>query len=199
MSESFKHVVREIYCEVLFELAEESGQVDDIMADIGRVVSVLNSEPDFAALVTSNVIIGDEKSQIIRRVFDGKVSPLALDFLCVLARRNRMNFLTSISDGYELLVDKHHSRSLIEVTLPKTPDDTRLEELKTQLSDAVKGEVKLAVNVDPGLIGGIVIKRGDKTIDHSVKRILASAVKTVMEKSKTNISEKQKPNQNKLN
>lgn len=194
MSESFKHVVREIYCEVLFELAEESGQVDDIMADISRVVSILSSEPDFTSLITSNIILGDEKSQIVRRVFEGKVSPLALDFLCVLARRNRMNFLTSISDGYESLVDKHHNRSLIEVTLPKAPDNEHIEQLRTQLSEALKSQVKLAVHVDPSLIGGIVIKRGEKTIDHSIKRILSSTVKTVLGKSRETISLKQKQN-----
>ena len=193
-SESFKHLVREIYCEVLYELAEESGQVDDILADIERVTTVINSERDFAALVTSNVVKGDEKSQIIRRVFDSKICPLAMDFLCVLARRNRMSFLTSISDGYELLVDKHHNRSLVEVTLPNEPDDERIAQLHEQISKAVETEVKLSVHVDPEMIGGIVIKHGDRTIDHSVRRILSGAVKTVVEKSKETAKAKHKQN-----
>ena len=184
MSESFKHVIREIYCDVLFELAEESDQVDDIMADIDLVASVLSEEPDFAALLTSDVIKGAEKAQVFRRIFTDRINPLALDFLCVLAKRNRMKFLTSIADGLEVLVDGHHGRSLVEVTLPSEPSKAKLEEIRSDLSKALGGKVKMNVHVDPSIVGGIIIKKGDKTIDNSVKRILDTAVKTVVEKSK---------------
>jgi F0F1-type ATP synthase delta subunit len=72
MSESVKHVVREIYCEVLFELADEAGQVDSVMDDLAAVEEVLRADPEFTAIMTSPTIKGEEKAKVARRVFTGK-------------------------------------------------------------------------------------------------------------------------------
>ena len=187
MSESVKHVVREIYSEVIFELAEEAGVIESVMEDLTCVEKVLKAEPEFAILLSLQTIKGQEKSEIIRRVFRGKVNNLTLDFLSVLARRNRMNFLASIADRYEMLVDVYQQRSLIEVTLAKAPDDEQVKRLRENLSKAIDGKVKLAVHIEPAIIAGIIIKKGDRLVDNSVRTILTRAVQTVMEKSRTRI------------
>lgn len=187
MSESVKHIVREIYSEVMFELAEEAGMIDDVMEDLSCVEKVLRAQPDFASLLSLQTMKGREKSDIVRRVFSGKINDLTLDFLSVLARRNRLNFLGGITDRYESLVDVYNKRSLIEVTLASAPNDGILERLKSSLSSAINAKVKLTVNVDPLMIGGIVIKKGDRLIDNSVRTVLQKAVETIMERSKVRL------------
>jgi F-type H+-transporting ATPase subunit delta len=187
MSESLKHVIREIYSEVMFELAEEADLVEQVMADLAQVQKVLSAEPDFAALLKLQTIKGTEKSKIIRRVFGGRVNELTLDFLSVLARRSRMNFLTSISDKYEALVDVYQQRCLVEVTMAGAPDDEMVQKLKADIGKVINSRVKLSVHVDPMIIGGVVIKKGDRVIDNSIRTILKRAVDTVMERSKIKI------------
>ncbi|MCK4999972.1 MAG: ATP synthase F1 subunit delta [Anaerohalosphaera sp.] len=184
MSESVRHVVREIYSEVLFELAEEAGQVKEVMDDLERIVGVISGNDEFAALLNSQQLTGEEKTDIVQRIFKGRVSDLTLDFLRVLARRGRLSFLSGISDKYEVMVDVHHKRSLIEVTLAKSPSDDELEKLKNDLKDAINGDVKLVVNIDPEIIGGVIIKKGDKLVDNSLRRILNRAVKTIVQRSR---------------
>lgn len=184
MAESSKHIVGEIYSEVLFELAEEAGRVETVLEDLGCVAEVLTNEPEFASILSSHAIKGDEKAQIARRVFGGKIADLTMNFLSVLARRNRMAFLTGISSKYEMLVDVYRQRTFVEVTMAREPEEEEIVKLKSDLSKAINGEVKLAVQVDPEIIGGIIIKKGDKVIDNSVKRALESAVKSVMARAK---------------
>ena len=187
MSESVRHVVREIYSEVLFELAEEAGKVAEVMDDLERVVRILHDNVDFATLLYSQQVKGEEKSEVIRRVFDGKIDKLTLDFLSVLAKRGRIAFLAGVSDKYEVMTDAHYKRSLIEVTLASSPEDEQLEKLKADLKDAMGGDVKLLVNVDPEIIGGIIIRKGDKIIDNSLRTVLNHAVKTIVNRSQDRI------------
>jgi F-type H+-transporting ATPase subunit delta len=184
MSESIKLVVREIYCEVLFELAEEGGVVDSVMDDLESVEEVFRADPEFTAIMTSPTIKGEEKAKIARRVFTGKVNDLTLDFLSVLAKRNRMSHLFDISLKYESLIDKHYHRYPVDVVLASKPDETMIEKLNAGIGQAVGGEVKLNIEVDPSIVGGIILQKDGKVIDNSVASRLKRAVAAIVEKSR---------------
>ncbi len=187
MSETTKHIVREIYSEVIFEMARDAEMLEEILEDLGCIEGVLSDEPDFAILLGTQTIKGAEKSDIVRRVFGGKVNDLTLDFVSVLARRGRMNFLPAISDRYQIMMDRYQQKMLIEITLGKSPSDKFLSRLSGDLSRAIHASVKLVVHVDPAIVGGIVIRKSDKVIDNSVRTILKNTVATVMERSKVKI------------
>lgn len=189
VSESVRQIVREVYSEVLFELAEQAGCVDSVTEDLAHVREALKTEPEFATILTSPGIKGSEKAQIIRRVFEGRVEALTLDFMSVMAKRNRIGFLGPISDKYEMLVDVHCGRVLVEITLAKAPDDKQMKKLKADLREVISKEVKLSVVVEPAIIGGIIIKKDDVVIDNSVKTALRRAVATVMDNLKDRIYE----------
>ena len=184
MSKSSRHIIHEIYSDVMFELAGESGQVDGVMEDLHAVAVILQQEPEFLSLLMSPKIKEEEKVQILRRVFNSRVNRLTLDFLSVLARRNRMGFLSGITGRYEDLYDSLRNRKRVEVTLSSEPTDAQIESLKTELMDAIQAEVKLTVSVDPGILGGIVIRKGDMVIDNSVKHILDRTVDTILAHSR---------------
>jgi len=188
MSEIIRHVVREIYCEVLFELAQEADRVDAVKEDLEAVAHVLSENAEFAALISSHNITGKEKAEVVRRVFNGKVNDLTLDFLSVLAKRNRMTSLLGISQKYETLFDLHYDRHLVEITLAAKPDTKQLEKLQKNHSDSIKGTVKIAVDVDPDIIGGIIIKKDGRMIDNSVRTAVRAAMKTVMDKASINVA-----------
>jgi F-type H+-transporting ATPase subunit delta len=184
MSESVGHVIREIYCEVIFELAEEAGHLEDVMEDLSAVSKIMQDDHEFAALLYSPTVKPNEKSDVIHRVFQGKLHDLTLDFLCVLAKRNRMNSLFGIHGKYETMYDIHHNRRLVEVTLAEEPDQDEIERIKADLTKAIKSEVKLTIDIDPSIIGGIIIKKDGKVVDNSLKTALSRAVMSVMNQSR---------------
>jgi F-type H+-transporting ATPase subunit delta len=184
MARSAKHIVHEIYSDVMFELAQEADLIDGVMNDLEAVGTVLQDEPEFLSLLTLSEIKPDEKAQMIRRVFKDQINSLTLDFLCVLAKRNRMNFLHGIGQRYQVLLDEKKNLHRIEVTLAAEPDDAELEKLKDDIREAINAEVKLSVTVDPDIIGGIIIRKGDLMIDNSVRTILDRTVNAIMDRSK---------------
>ena len=184
MAHSSKHIVHEIYSDVMFELAQEAGLIDQVMADIEAVGEVLKDEPEFLSLLMLGQLKEDEKAKMIRRVFKNRINDLTLDFLCVLAKRNRMNFLRGIGQRYQTLLDEYKHLHRIEVTLAKEPSDAEIEKLRIDIRNAINAEVKLSVTVDPEIIGGIMIRKGDLMIDNSVRTILNRTVNAVVNRSK---------------
>ncbi|RKZ83037.1 MAG: ATP synthase F1 subunit delta [Gammaproteobacteria bacterium] len=184
MARNAKHIVHEIYSDVMFELAQEAGLIDQVTDDLEAISGVLADEPEFLSLLTLSEIKPDEKAQIVRRVFKDRINGLTLDFLCVLAKRNRMSFLHGIGQRYQVLSDEHKHLYRIEVTLAKQPTDAELEKLKVDIRDAMNAEIKLSVTVDSEIIGGIVIRKGDLMIDNSVRTILDRTVNAVVDRSK---------------
>jgi F-type H+-transporting ATPase subunit delta len=130
MARNAKHIVHEIYSDVMFELAYEAGLIDQVTDDLEAVGGILQDEPEFLSLLTLSEVKPEEKAQIVRRVFKDRINGLTLDFLCVLAKRNRMNFLHGIGQRYQTLSDEHKHLHRIEVTLAKEPDDAELEKLR---------------------------------------------------------------------
>ncbi len=183
MAASSKHIIHEVYSDVLFQLAEESGEVEQVLGDLASVGMLLHDEPDFIRLLTSDKMKDTEKAEVIRRVFGGRVCELTLNFLCVLARRSRVGFLLGITDRYEILTDRLKNCRLVDVTLAKKKDDAELEQLRLEIKDSIGAEVKLKVNIDPEILGGIIIRQGDLMIDNSVRTILGRTVKAIVDRS----------------
>jgi F-type H+-transporting ATPase subunit delta len=180
MASSSKHIIHEVYSDVLFQLAEESGEVEQVLGDLAAVGKLLQDEPDFIKLLISDKMKDVEKAEVIHRVFGGRVCELMLNFLCVLAKRSRVGFLLGITDRYEILADRLKNCRLVGVTLARKKDDAELEQLRQQIKDAVGAEVKLKVCIDPEILGGIIIRQGDLMIDNSVQTILDRTVKAIV-------------------
>jgi F-type H+-transporting ATPase subunit delta len=192
MASSSRHIVHEIYSDVLFQLAEEAGQVEQVLGDLAAVAGLLRDEADFVKLLTSDKLEEKEKTAAIRRVFNGQIGSLTLDFLCVLVRRNRIGFLLGITDRYEVLADSLNNCRLVEVTLAKPISEEQMEQLRQQVKDAIRAEVKLKVNIDPDILGGVILKQGDIMIDNSVRTVLDRTVNVIMDRSKEQLHNQQK-------
>jgi len=188
MARNARHIIHEIYSDVMFELAEDAGLVEQVMDDLIAVSEVLKDEPEFLSLLTLGHVKEDEKAKMIRRVFKDRVNDLTLDFLCVLAKRSRMNFIHGIGDRYQVLLDERKNLHRIEVTLAKEPTDEQTEKIKADIREALNAEIKLSVNIDPEIIGGIIIRKGDLVVDNSVRTILNRTVGAIMTRSKEKLS-----------
>jgi F-type H+-transporting ATPase subunit delta len=158
-----------VYAKALLGAAEKAGKTDEVLAELDALVDdVLLRHPQIDAAMASAMITNEEKTAIVDRVFAGRVTPIFLNFLKVVAEHGRGGCLRAIRKAVHDLLDQQHGRVRVRITTSAPLDDELARQIENQLRAALDGEPVLARNVDPDLIGGIVFKVGDTVFDGSV-------------------------------
>jgi F-type H+-transporting ATPase subunit delta len=106
-------------------------------------------------------------------VFEGRASGLALRFLRVLNRHERLDLLGTVLREARAIWDRRNRRIPVQVRSAVPLDETQLQSLRDQLARVIAGTPILNVSTDPELIGGMVVQVGDHRYDASVKSRLA--------------------------
>lgn len=180
----------DIYARALFELArqahgglaERSKAVNAIKDDLDIVQDISVQEENFGALMTSPYFAPEHKQQILLKIFSGKLSDLTVDFLRVVIRHDRMIFLPRIISRFGELWEAHHGYKIVQVTVSKAMNDQQTGELSTNIANAMNSKVKLQIGINPSIMGGIIIRYGDRVIDNSIRGRLRRAVNIIMSK-----------------
>jgi F-type H+-transporting ATPase subunit delta len=113
----------------------------------------------------------ERKVEIIRHALAGAPAPFIL-FLAAVVKRGRQMLLPRIADEYRVLVDVQLNRVRASVTLARDTDALTRQVLVERLTAAIGKEVIAAFTTDPSLLGGVVVKIGDRVYDGSVKKRL---------------------------
>lgn len=132
------------------------------------VADGIRAEPAFQELLANQLVSPAEKVQILDRVFAGKVSPLVLNFLKVVAEHERLTYLPLMSAQVRESFDESQKRRRVFVTTAAPMDDETQANLTGKIREQLGCEPTLVADVDPELIGGVVIRVGDRVYDGSV-------------------------------
>jgi len=177
--------LREIYALTLFELAGQQQSVDVVKGDIEVLYGIIEQERDFLKVLDSPYFSTDYKDQLVRKMLSGRISDLTMNFLIVVMKHGRVKLLTDIINRYGELWDASHGYYHVKVTVPKPLEDSETKRLSDDIAAAINSNVKLEVAVEPAIIGGAIIRCGDKVIDNSIRNRIQAAVKTVINQVKS--------------
>lgn len=160
------------YAKALMEMAVEQKRLDQAHDDLAMIESTMSQSADFRRLLANPVIKEQPKKDLLKSIFDGKITPLTMDFLFTLCEKNREAILPEIFQMFRELRNEHLGLIPAEVTsvVDLTPEQTRSIEQK--LKTLTGKTPQLTLSKDPALIGGIMIRIGDTVIDGSVRRQL---------------------------
>jgi F-type H+-transporting ATPase subunit delta len=112
----------------------------------------------------------EAKKAVLKQIAEGKVSPFLLNFLMLLVDRNRIIFLAGILQQYQVLLRELNQTVLADVIAATDLTDAQKEAIKTRVANLTSARsVELSVQLDPTLIGGLVIKVGSQVIDASLR------------------------------
>ena len=160
------------YASALVELAEREGALDEYASLIHAVADMFRSTPEFRRfLETPRVSLADKKA-VIRKVFGGRTPELFLRYLLVVIEKRRFRLLPEIDLAYREQVDEKEGRVRASVTLAHPADSELHQQIGRELSDLFDREVIATYKEDADLLGGIVIRVGDRVMDGSVRRRL---------------------------
>jgi len=158
-----------LYAKALLGATENAGTTEAVLAELDSLVDdVLTPHPKFAAILASDMISDEERSNLLDRVFGGRISPLFLSFLKVLSHHGRGDCLHAIRRAAHAQLDQLRGRVQVVVTTA-TPLDTPLaDNIRDQLRGLLAAEPVLVRRTDPQLIGGLVLRIGDTVYDGSI-------------------------------
>lgn len=173
-----------VYAEAFLDVAQAAGEAEPLVAELEAIVrEVLDPWPDFESLLASSIISHEEKSQILRRVFGGRVSPRVLDFLLVLSRRGRLDCLRVIVRAVREEWIRRWNEIRVRVKTAVALKAEVASELERTLESLLGRRPIIEQRVEPDLLGGIVIEVGDTVFDASVAVQLERVRKQIIDRS----------------
>lgn len=165
--------VGEIYAKALLAVGNDGGKVDVLVDQLGDVAQAVAEIPTLKAALESPRIDADAKMGLLSKAFGDKVDGSLLNFLKLLAKKGRFNCLGSAAVSASKLRDDAAGRIQAVLTTASEVDDSVRDRIAKRLSEVIGQEVSLASQVDPAVIGGVVVRVGDTVYDGSVLNQLA--------------------------
>lgn len=158
------------YANALFELALDQGALDQVSGDLKAFVALLDGSDDLQRLVKSPVFGADEQTRAIAAILNkAGAAGLTANFLQLVARNRRLFAVRDMIRGFFALYAAHRGELTAHVASASALDAQQLDDLKAAIKEAVGKDVQVSATVDPGLLGGLVVKVGSRMIDSSLK------------------------------
>lgn len=178
--------VGKLYAKALVNAAGD--QAEQVFDELDSLVDdVLANLPTIRAIFDSPRIAHSDKEAMLDKVFQGKMSPVLLNFLKVCSRRRRLDCLGAVRTEGRRLLNELAGRVEVKVTTAAPMADDRLESLRQRLAQLLSSEVVISSTVDPDLIGGLVVRVGDTVYDGSVASRLDRFRATALENAATTV------------
>lgn len=166
-------LVSKTYGDALFELALERNCVDELSSEVKVVRAALEENGELMKLMEHPKIVKEEKLQIIERIFKGRVSDDLTGFLELVAGKDRYGEIFGIFDFFMGRVREYKHIGVASVTTAVELKEKQKKALVERLLATTQYEsFEMDYTVDAGLIGGMVIRIGDRVVDSSIKHKL---------------------------
>jgi F-type H+-transporting ATPase subunit delta len=157
------------YAEALFDLGERKGDTDRFSELLDAVAGAVETTPEVQGVLMSPRVPKAEKVRLFGAALKGAPREFVL-FLQALLKRGRQRLLREISTEYQALLDIKHNRIRAGVTLARQADSALQREIQEALSRELGKEVIAAFHLDPEILGGTVVRIGERIHDGSVRR-----------------------------
>ncbi len=163
------------YATALFELARDASALPAVDAGLARFAAALAASPDLASVMLSPRLARDTASSVLASVAKQlELDGLTSNFIGTLARNRRLPSFAAIHAGFIQLMAHYRGETSALVTSAHPLSDAQLTALKAKLRAGLGQDVALQTKVDPGILGGLIVKVGSRLIDSSLKTKLDS-------------------------
>ena len=169
------------YASALFDLARDQRRIEAVGKSLDALNQALADSKDFSELVASPLVSREEAGKAFAALAPQLgLDPITTNFVGVLARNGRKGELRNVIRAFRRLSAEHRGETTADVITARPLNDDQLTQLKQQLRGRAGRDVTIDAQVDPTILGGIVVKLGSQQIDASIRtklNRLASAMK----------------------
>jgi F-type H+-transporting ATPase subunit delta len=156
------------YAKSLLDLSNEKGSLDAVANDMKLLASVCDANRELSALLASPIINSDKKLSILKKVFSGKMNQLSIAFFEIITKKGREAYLEAIAKEFNRQYKEMKGIQTAVITSAVGLDENLRSEVYNIIRKSADSEIELVEKVDKNLIGGFVLRMGDKQYDASV-------------------------------
>ena len=174
-------LISKTYGEALFELAAEEQKLDLLLEEAKAVRDVLRENADFGKLMNHPKIPREDKVKVAETVFKGRVSGEMTGFLVLVIEKDRAEELDAILTYFIDRVKEEKHIGVAFVTTAVALEEATQTKIKERLLETTGyKEMEMHYSVDPAIIGGMIVRIGDRVIDTSITTKLNGLKKQLM-------------------
>lgn len=160
------------YAKSFIDLASEQGTLEKAYADMKYIAEVCKGNHEFISFLKSPIIKTDKKQAVLKAVFEGKLNKITEAYVHLITAKRREMYLAEIAE--EFINQYNHKKQILKavVTTANGIDDATRKQVLSMVKGASQSEVVLEEKINKDIIGGFIIRVGDKQIDASIARKL---------------------------
>jgi F-type H+-transporting ATPase subunit delta len=163
--------IAQVYARALFEVAQERDSLDEIRSELGAFADAMHSSRDLMLFFFSPYFSAQEKKDGLKRALTDP-NPEFENFLEALIERHRMPVIFRIRTEFDGLWDEARRLLPVKVTSAVALDEATINQIGERIGSQVDREIQLSSDVDPDILGGIVLRVGNLILDASIKNRL---------------------------
>ena len=183
-----ERVLARRYARALFQIAVERGLLEQIHEEVGSLAEALHRSLDLRAVLRSQEISKQEKKRTFEGLLRGKASKVFTNFLFLLLEKNRERLFETIVSEFDRLVDQHQKRLRANAITAVPLDSEFVGKLKKLLDSTYQAHVDIENQVDPDILGGIIIRVDGQVFDGSLQSQLRRLRARLAEKTNSSVA-----------
>jgi len=160
-----------VYARSLFEVAQEQNKLDAVREQIGAFADSLDQTRELQVFFFSPYFSTQEKQDGLDRAVSG-ADPAVLNFLKLLIENHRMPVIFRVRRGYDELWEEENKLLPVRVTSAVELDSATVSQIGDKIAEQTGRTVDLSSEVDPDILGGIVVRVGNSILDASIRNRL---------------------------
>lgn len=173
-------LVSKVYGDALFEAAREAGRMDDMYEEVLELQKLLQANEELQKMMENPKVIREDKENVIETVFRGRISDEIVELMKLMIAKGRYSSIESVFDYFIGLVKEEKKIGIAYVTTAVELTDGQKDEIVRRLLETTRYEsFEMNYAVDASLIGGMVIRIGDRVVDSSIKTKLYELSKSL--------------------
>lgn len=167
-----REAIVQTYAQTLLELADREERAAEYGQWLADMAELYESEPRVRLFLDTPRVTTEEKRQVLRSVLGEEAPGPLVRFLEVLVAKGRHRLLPRLREAYRDLVDEKEGRLRAVVTLAAEPDEEFRADLERRMNRAFQQDVAVQFRIDESIVGGVVVRVGDRLLDGSLRRRL---------------------------
>jgi len=178
MAASAMEEIAEVYARSLFEVAKEHDVLDRVHDELGQFAEALSEDRNLQVFLFSPYFSSGEKQRGVTSIVS-EADERFVNFLELLAERHRMPALFRIKREFDALWAEEHQLLPVTVTSAIELDEGLVDDIGKRIQDQTGRKVELSSNVDPDVLGGLMVRVGNMVLDGTVRNRLERLRKQV--------------------